>query len=59
MLDLQKFIKLTSVFCLIRDSDSPWVYLVNHRFNLSSRPSSFGPVWCEKSRLKTLLGKMC
>ena len=57
MLDLEKFIKslkLTWIRHIIRDSDAPWAYLVNHQLNLSSKLFTYGPVWCEK-----LFGKMC
>ena len=53
MLDLEKFIislKITWIRRLIRDSDSPWAYLVNHQLNLSSKLITYGPAWCEKSK---------
>ena len=51
MLDLEKFIKslkLTWIRHLIRDSDAPWAYLVDHQLNLSSKLFNYGPAWCEK-----------
>ena len=53
MLDLEKFIislKITWIRHLIRDSDSPWAYLVNHQLNLSSKLFTYGPAWCEKPK---------
>ena len=59
MLDLEKFIKslkLTWIRRLIRDSDSPWAYLVNHQLN---RPSNLCTYGVKNQRLKTLFRKMC
>ena len=53
MLDFEKFIislKITWIRRLIRDSDSPWAYLVNHQLNLSSKLFTYGPAWCEKPK---------
>ena len=53
MLHLEKFIislKITWIRRLIRDSDSPWAYLVNHLLNLSSKLFTYGPSWCEKPK---------
>ena len=54
MLDLEKFIKslkLTWIKHLVRDLESPWANLINSQLNLSKKLFSFGPAWCEKSKI--------
>ena len=53
-LDLEKFIKslkLTWIKHLVRDLESPWANLINSQLNLSKKLFSFGPAWCEKSKI--------
>ena len=54
MLDLEKFIKslkLTWIKHLVRDLESPWANLINSQLNFSKKLFSFGPAWCEKSKI--------